>query len=86
MLVFDGLSVFLVSWILFWSIKGGNNAGVDTFFTSPKEYLLHLYQDSIFVSNCKIAGPETMLNWWQGSDSNRQKQENSIPYFSAFQK
>lgn len=31
MLVFDGLSVFLVSQMLFWPIKGGNNVGVDTF-------------------------------------------------------
>lgn len=38
------------------------------------------------IFNCKIVGPEMMWNWWQGSDSNTQKQENPVPYFSAFQK
>lgn len=56
---------------------------VSTPFASPKEHRMDLYQDSIFVSNRKRAGPETMSDCEQGSESNVPKQGSPIPCFSA---
>lgn len=66
MLVFDGLSVFLVSQMLVWAIKGGNNAGVDTFPFSKGASYGFVPRFHFCISNRKTAGPEMMSDCDRG--------------------
>lgn len=86
MLIFDGLSLFLVSWMLSDVSKEAIMQVLTPFHFSKGASRAFLYQDSIFVtSNCKIASPESMLDCWQGCASNTQKQGASGPCFSVLQ-